>query len=197
LGQRGDRLGAPLDAERDGEKEQFAQVPLAERVRRGLALRDVEAVEESALAGRSLVTYARPGNRELGAPQVGVGAIVRVLPKREAADDAPAGVVARRQQTRLGVVFDEPPPDWATQGNVVLELLPSSAPYDRLSGALRRVREARRWHPVLRGEPPRFDQRPRTAPGIEHALNPEQTEALELAERAADFMLVHGPPGTG
>ncbi len=197
LEQHLDRLGALLDAERDAERDRFAQVPLAERVRRGLALKDVEAVEESGLAGRSLVTYARPGNRELGAPQVGVGAIVRVLPKREASDDAPTGVVARRQQTRLGVVFDEPPPDWATQGNVLIELLPSSATYDRLSGALRRMREVRRWHPVLRGEPPRFDQRPRPAPGIEHALNAEQMQALELADRAGDVMLVHGPPGTG
>ena len=197
LEQHLDRLGALLDAERQAEKDRFAQVPFPERVRRGLALSDVEAVDESGLAGRALVTYARPGGQELGAPQIGVGSIVRVLPKREAADDAPSGVVARRQHTRLGVVFDEPPPDWATEGRVGLELLPSSATYDRLSGALRRMRETRRWHPVLRGESPRFDQRPRTAPGVEHALNPEQTQALHLAERAGDVMLVHGPPGTG
>ncbi len=191
------RLGALLDKERAEEKERFAQAPLPERIRKGLALADVEAVDERGLAGRSLVTYARPGDRELGAAQIGAGSIVRVLPRREPADDAPTGVVARRQRMRLGVVFDEPPPDWATEGRVVLELLPSSATYDRLTGALRRMGESRRWQPVLRGDPPRFDQRARAAPGVEHGLNPEQTQALELAERAADLMLVHGPPGTG
>ena len=57
------RLGALLDKERAEEKERFAQAPLPERIRKGLALADVEAVEERGLAGRSLVTYARPGCR--------------------------------------------------------------------------------------------------------------------------------------
>src|SRR4029077_21006295 len=120
-----------------------------------------------------------------------------VLPKRDFKDDAPSGIVARRQRGSVGIAFDEPPPDWATEGRVVLELLPSSATYDRLSLACRLIRESRRWHPVLRGEAPRVGQRPRAAPDVEHALNPEQMRALELAERAEDLMLVHGPPGTG
>src|SRR6266404_5888171 len=197
LDQHLDRLGALLDRERAAEKDRFARLPLAERIRKGLGLDDVEAVEEAGLAGRSLVSYARPGGRELGAPQIGVGSIVRVLPRRDPSDDAPAGIVARRQRASLGIVFDEPPPDWATQGRVLIELLPSSATHDRLSGAVRRMREARRWHPVLRGDAPRFEERARPAPGIDHALNPEQALALELAERAQDVMLVHGPPGTG
>jgi len=192
-----DRLGGLLDKERAAEKERFAQLPLTERIRRGLALSDVEAVEQAGLAGRSLVTYARPRAQELGAPQIGVGSIVRVLPKRDPAEDPPSGIVARRQRGSVGIAFDEPPPDWATEGRVMVELLPSSATYDRLSSACRRMGETRRWHPVLRGEAPRFAQRPRTAESVEHSLNAEQMRALELAERAEDLMLVHGPPGTG
>jgi ATP-dependent RNA/DNA helicase IGHMBP2 len=197
LEQHLDRLGALLDKERAAEKERFAQLPFVERVRRGLALTDVEAVEEAGLAGRSLVTYARPGGGELGAQQIGVGSIVRVLPRRESGDDAPSGIVARRQRARFAVAFDEPPPDWATEGRVNVELLPSSATYDRLSAAIRRLRDVRRWHSVLRGEPPRFRQLPPSEPEIASHLNPEQQAALDLAERAEDFMLVHGPPGTG
>jgi len=197
LEQHLDRLGALLDRERAAEKERFAQLPFAERLRRGLALTDVEAVDESGLAGRSLVTFARPGGQELGGQQIGVGSIVRVLPRREPADDAPSGIVARRQRGRLGIAFDEPPPDWATEGRVAIEALPSAATYDRLSFAIRRMRDERRWHPVLRGEAPRFEDRPRDAPGVRHHLNSEQQSALELAERAEDLMLVHGPPGTG
>ena len=83
LEQHLDRLGGLLDKERAAEKDRFAQLPLTERIRRGLALSDVEAVEQSGLAGRSLVTYARPRAQDLGAPQIGVGSIVRVLPKRD------------------------------------------------------------------------------------------------------------------
>jgi superfamily I DNA and/or RNA helicase len=194
------RLGALLDRERAAEKERFAearkQLSLAEREARGLVLADVEAVEESGLAGRPLLTYARPDGRELSGARIGVGAIVRVGLRREERDDAPTGLVARRQRARLSVVFDEPPPDWATEGRVVLELQPSSVTYDRLSGAVRRMAEARRWHPALRGEPPRFESRPR-GPELEARLNDEQRAALGLADRAEDFALVHGPPGTG
>jgi len=194
LEQHLERLGALLDRERAAEQERYALLPLAERAKRGLALLDVEAIEEGGLAGRSLVTYARPGGRELGGAEIGVGGIVRVSPKRADADDAPVGLVARRRRDRLSLAFDEPPPEWATEGRVVLELQPSSATYDRLRGALRRMRDARRWHGVLRGEPPRFEAAEIAAPA---SLNEEQRLSFARALRARDLALVHGPPGTG
>ena len=194
------RLGALLDRERAAEKERFAEarsrLSLAQREARGIALVDVEAVEEGGLAGRTLLTFARASDRELGGSQIGVGSIVRVGLRREQRDDAPTGVVARRQRSRVAVVFDEPPPSFVGAGRVVLELQASSATHDRLSGALRRMAEARRWHAVLRGEPPRFESRAR-GPELEAQLNDEQRAALDLADRAQDLTLVHGPPGTG
>ena len=157
----------------------------------------MEALEEAALAGRSLVTYGRPG-RPLGASRIGVGALVRVELRRERRDDAPTGVVARRSRDRVAVAFDEPPPDWATAGRVSLELVPSPVTWERLSAGLRRVAaaEGKRWHAVLCGEAPRFLPRPR-GPPLPTSLAPEQEAALELADRALDVALVHGPPGTG
>ncbi len=201
LEQHLDRLAALLDQERAAEKERFARLTLAERAARGLALLDVEAIEEGGLAGRSLVTYARPGGRELGGAEISVGGIVRVSPKREPAPDAPTGLVARRRRDRVSLAFDEPPPEWATEGRVVLELQPSSATHDRLSGAVRRMREARRWQGVLRGEAPHFEVNAVHLPDGEvndvPSLNSEQRAAVEMAGRARDLMLVHGPPGTG
>ena len=216
LEQHLEKLGALLDIERAAEKARFlearARLTLAEREARGFVLVDVEAIEEGGLAGRSLLTYARPGGRELGGAEIGVGSIVRVLPRREQADDAPSGLVARRQRARLSIAFDDAPPDWATEGRVVIELQPSSVTYQRLAGAVRRMREARRWHAVLREEAPRFEakaregERPQRAVRLEvrgrraearDALNAEQMSAVDLAERAQDVMLVHGPPGTG
>jgi superfamily I DNA and/or RNA helicase len=157
----------------------------------------VEALDEAALAGRSLVTYGRPG-RPLGASRIGVGALVRVELRRERRDDAPAGVVARRSRDRVAVAFDEPPPGWATAGRVSLELVPSPVTWERLSAGLRRVAsaEGKRWHAALSGDAPRFLSR---APGpvLSSSLAPEQEAALDLADRALDVALVHGPPGTG
>jgi hypothetical protein len=144
------RLAALLAAEREEEKARLAdaaaRLTLSEREARGLALADVEALEETGLAGRTLVTYGKPG-RPLGASRIGVGSPVRVELRREKRDDAPSGVVARRSRDRVGVLFDEPPPDWATAGRVALELVPSPVTWERLSSGLRRMgsAEGRRW----------------------------------------------------
>ncbi len=191
-----------LDAERAEERARIedarARLSLSEREARGLALADVEAAEEGALAGRALVGYER-GGRPLDGARIGVGALVTVTLRREPRDDQPTGVVARRTRTRLSVLFDEPPPDWAVDGRVVLELTPSPVTWERLAAGLSRVAEApegRRWHRVLSGEPPRFSTRSR-GPELPCALNEEQRRALDLCDRADDLALVHGPPGTG
>ena len=195
------RLAALLAAEREEEKARLsdaaARLSLAERESRGLALADVEALDEAVLAGRSLVTYGKPG-RPLGASRIGVGSLVRVELRREKRDDAPTGVVARRSRDRVGVVFDEPPPDWATAGRVALELVPSPVTWERLSSGLRRVAsaEGKRWQAILAGEAPRFLPAPR-GPALQTTLAPEQEAALVLADSALDVALVHGPPGTG
>jgi hypothetical protein len=197
-----ERFRRLLAAERDEERARFVdareRLSVAEREERGVALADVEAETEGVLAGRALVTFGR-GGRPLGGARIGVGSIVRVEGRREARPDAPAGVVARRSRVRLSVAFDEPPPDWAVGGRVVLSLEPSPVTWERLDGAIRRLRDdpaGKRWHGPLGGAPLRFRDRPRG--GTEPAgLNAEQRAAFDLAERAEDVALVHGPPGTG
>jgi ATP-dependent RNA/DNA helicase IGHMBP2 len=197
-----DRLAALLASEREEERERFAEargrLSLAEREARGLALPDVEAIEESALAGRALVTYGR-GGRPLPGGRIGPGSLVTVTLRRERPPDVPTGVVARRTRTQVAVAFDEPPPDWATDGRVVLELEPSPVTWDRLTAGLGRLRDertGRRWHAILAGGAPRFLSAPR-GPDLPCVLNPEQRAALDLCDRAEDLALVHGPPGTG
>ncbi len=204
------RLGELLRAEREEERRRFAEdrdrLSVAEREARGLLLADVEAQEESGLAGRALVAFGRPGPSSgraagaalLGGSRIGVGSPVRLSRRREPTPDAPQGVVARRNRARVSVLFDEPPPDWVTDGRVLVELEASPITWERLSGGLSRMRdsrEGRRWHAALAGAAPRFGARP-PGPGAV-SLNPEQEQALALAERALDLSLVHGPPGTG
>jgi ATP-dependent RNA/DNA helicase IGHMBP2 len=198
-----DRLARLLDAEREEERRRFAEardrLSPAEQEGRGIALVDLSPEEEGVLAGRALVTYGR-GGRPLAGGRIGVGSIVRVDQRKERRPDAPAGIVARRSRTRVSVAFEEPPPDWATGGRVLLTLEPSPVTWERLDAALRALRTggaaAKRWRPILSGAPPRFADRPR--PGAPpDGLNAEQEAAFALAERAEDVALVHGPPGTG
>ncbi len=198
-----DGLAALLDAEREEERARFAEargrLSLAERDARGLAVAEAEAVEEGALGGRALVHFARPGGKPLGASRIGAGSLVTARPRREPREDAPVGVVARRARARLAVAFDEPPPDWVLEGRVSLELEPSPVTWERLQAGLRRLREepgGRRWHGALAGGALRQLPAPR-GPDLPARLNPEQRAALDLADRALDLALVHGPPGTG
>ena len=97
-----------------------------------------DPIEEGGLSGRALVTYAAPAGREIGGAQIGVGSLVRVVPRRGPAEDAARGVVARRTRARISIAFDDAPPDWATEGRVALELLPSPVTHDRLVAPRRR-----------------------------------------------------------
>ncbi|MFL5428487.1 MAG: AAA domain-containing protein [Myxococcales bacterium] len=193
------RLIGLLDAERAADRKRFedaaARLSLRERAARGFAIAEAEPVEESGLSGRAVVAYAAPPGRELGGAQIGVGSLVRVVPRRAAEDEAPTGVVARRTRSRVSVAFDEAPPDWATEGRVALELQPSPVTHDRLLGAVRRMQEQARWHSVLRGDALRSGEPPHRVAAAK--MNAEQLAAVELAERAQDLALVHGPPGTG
>ena len=214
-----DKLARLLALERIAEEERFeearATLSLAERDARGTALAQLEAIDESALSGRALITYARPGGGELGGARMGAGSPVRLLPRRElpAGEELPRGVVARRTRTKLSVAFDREPPDWATEGRVALELLPNPQTHERMLGALRRLKdtpEGKRWHSVLSGGAPQFEAPP-LAGSAEAAeadaqaqqdaaaphLNPEQQEAVRRSLRAKDLLLLHGPPGTG
>ncbi|HVP68802.1 MAG TPA: AAA domain-containing protein [Anaeromyxobacteraceae bacterium] len=197
-----ERMAGLVAAEREEERARLAEaasrLSLAERDARGIAAADVEAVDEGGLAGRSLVTYASATGGPLGAARIGVGSLVQVGLRRERPEDAPTGVVARRSRSRISVAFEEPPPGWATSGRVALELVPSPVTWERLASGVRRMaeeREGRRWHRVLSGEAPRLRERAR--PGPAPAMNPEQRLAVEIAGRADDLALVHGPPGTG
>jgi ATP-dependent RNA/DNA helicase IGHMBP2 len=195
-----ERLRVLLEAERDAERERFAQatarLSLSERAARGLVATDLQAVDEEGLAGRALVTFAPAAARDPGGSQIGVGSPVRVVQRREVPEDAPSGIVARRARGRIAVAFDQPPPDWVTEGRIALELLASAVTYERLAGALQRMSDAARWHGPLAGGALRFLDAPR-GPALAHRLNAEQERALDRADRAADLMLVHGPPGTG
>ncbi len=197
------RVRELLRLEEQAEEERFAEAragkTLAELAAEGLALVDLEAVDEAwGLGGRLVVTFAGERGRELeGSWQP--GAVVLVSPAR--AELAPVrAVVARRERRRLHVAFDEPPPPYVGAGRVVILASADNRTFERAhtavaevaaleKGAARQTRDV-----LLAAAPPRFSE---TKPKLSPALNPEQAEAARRALAAQDFFLVHGPPGTG
>jgi hypothetical protein len=166
----------------------------AERAARGIALLDVEAVDESwGLGGRLLVDLEKPGRAPLEA-KVGVGDVVELRPRRAEVERPARGVVARRTRTRVTVAFEQLPPAFVFEGRLVVDLTPNDVTFQRAQQAVRAVRGgARRRRDVLLARtPPRFAPPREIVPGA--ALNPEQRAALERALGAEDFFLVHGPP---
>ncbi len=202
-----EKLALLLGRERDAERERFADaeanLTLLERDARGTAIAQAESIDTGRLSGRFVLTLARPGNAELGAGAIRSGARVRLRPRRGefAQSELPQGIVSRRTRSRLTIALDEPPPDWATEGRLAIELLPSAITHERLLGAVRRMRdtkEGKRWHARLSGAPPRLDlESVHEGGALDSSFNVEQQQAIALCERAQDVALVHGPPGTG
>lgn len=188
--------------------EERRSTPLAERVKRGLAARDLTIVDTDPAPGdRTLVwvtTARRGGFQDL---RVGVGDPVRLWRVDPDAPGAVVGVVSFRRAERLGVMVDGDRAEEALaeleDGAFNLDRDDPQATFERGARALERFRAAPassdvgRLRAVLFGErPPRFRPEPVVEPH-DPELNPPQLAAVARAMAAEDLALIHGPPGTG
>ncbi len=197
-----DALRQALQLEHDEEQrrwnEQRSGASRQERIAQGIALADLDPLDESwGLGGRLLLTLgreARPISERFER-----GALVELRPLR---DDEPVvrATLVRRRTYDITLAFDEPPPELVSRDRAFIELAPNTVSFRRAranldavarmeSGSERRRRDA--WF----GDAPLRSQD--TASAGESGLNPEQTEALERALSARDLHAIHGPPGTG
>lgn len=210
-----ERLISLWALERQEARERFAaerrEVPLAERVRRGLALRDL-CIDETGAApgGRTLLWLAPRNHGDLDGLRVGPGDPVRLWWGELGGPDAEGavpGIVARRQARRLGIVLegDVPEPLDEADGGLRLDREEQQATFDRGDRALGRLLGAPRGSPEEALRELLFSEgagRPRLRPArawtpLDAGLNEAQREAVELALGAEDLALIHGPPGTG
>jgi ATP-dependent RNA/DNA helicase IGHMBP2 len=199
-----DRLLRLLDLEREEERARLdrllATLSPEERAARGITLLDVVCVDESwGLGGRVQLELEREDRAPLGA-RIDQGDLVDLRPRRAEVAAPARGLVARRTRTRVTVSFDQPPPPWAREGRLLVDLRPNDVTSARARAnvlALRNEapsRGATRRSLVLGERPPRFA---RLVEVPHPTFNAEQRDALARVAAAEELCLVHGPPGTG
>lgn len=201
-------LGALWERERQEHRRRSAEerraLPLAERVRRGLALRDLEIVDTDAAAGGRTTLWLRPRKDvDLEGSRISQGDPVRLWWDDPDGEDVTRAVVSRRLRDRLAVVLDGDVPERLDEGGFRLDVDAPEATFDRGDKALRTWRDLERGDPrlpmrdVLFGDvAPCFDRIAEEAP-IDDELNEPQRVAVARALAAQTVGLILGPPGTG
>lgn len=182
-------------------------IPLHERVRRGVALRDLQIDERAAApGGRTLLWLTSRSVTDLRDVRVGPGDPVRLWWDDPDGPDVVLGTVSRAG-VRLGVMIDrdaqEALLDRLDDGGFRLDRDESQATFDRGDRALRRLLGAKprsreeRWRDLLFGQPPVRPGAPAPLEVLDSGLNQVQRDTIAWALAAPDLALIHGPPGTG
>jgi hypothetical protein len=184
--------------------EERASLSLPERVRRGLALRDLEVMDTGAAPGGRTQLWIAPRGEpvDLEVARVGQGDPVILWWEDPEAEDAVRAVVSRRRRDALAVVLDEVP-DRFEEGGFRLDLDAPEATFDRGDRALARWKELEKGDPrrplrdALFGvRAPGFSAVEAGAP-LDADLNAPQRRAVDRALAAETLSLILGPPGTG
>lgn len=189
-------------AHRRRHAEERAQLSLAERVRRGLALKDLEVVDTDAAPGGRATLWIQPrGDVDLEMSRIGPGEPVLLWWDDPADEDAVRGVVSRRLRDRLAVMVDAVPE--RADEPFRLDAEAPEATFDRGARALARWAGLEKRDPrlplreaLLASAPPAFGPAPDVR-FFDDALNEPQREAVRRALAAETVSLIHGPPGTG
>jgi ATP-dependent RNA/DNA helicase IGHMBP2 len=200
------RLAALWKAERAAVRERFlaarAEAPLAERVRRGLALADLTVIDETVAArDRVRVQLRVPDAIDLDDIRLGPGDPVVMWTLRPDGPDAIRGVMGWRDGQAVWVTLDRWPDPEADVLNLDAEA--PEVTFDRGDNAIAAFAAARAssdlayLRSVLGGErAPTVRPVPSWEPR-DAGLDKVQRRAVGLTLAAADVALIHGPPGTG
>ncbi len=183
---------------------QRKELTLYERVKRGLALRDLSIVEtDAALGDRTLLWLSSGEGQELDNLQIGSGDPVRLWWDDPDGDNAVVGVVSRRRKERIGVIVEGDYPDTLEEGSFNLDGDEPQTTFERGKKAILRFLAAERRSDIYRLREALFGGRevnflaPPHLTWMDDDLNDHQQQAVLRCLSAQDIALVHGPPGTG
>jgi ATP-dependent RNA/DNA helicase IGHMBP2 len=186
-------------ATRRQEQSLRDSIPFEERVRRGLALANLRYENtESRGVGQSELWFHLEEAGILESARINVGdTIVLWSPSNSGRQSA---VVGRRGQTRLSVVVEDDYAAFVENGPIHLDIETPEVTFERGDAAIQRYLEAEELAPLrelLFGDAePTFGETAQLTFRDER-LNASQRRAVELALRAEQAALLHGPPGTG
>lgn len=195
-----------LDAERAAEVEETTalrrSLSVQQLQQKGICLLRLQVSEYSSdVGGRPLLQLRPTTGGELPAHRIQQGDLVEMRARGgKGSADSPTGVVRKLRRDSISIVFDRDL-DEAPEGALELHKVANDVTYRRLREGLTNLgdparRCSRRLRRVLFGErPPEFGRVVRTP--LRDELDTSQRAAVELALRAEDIALIHGPPGTG
>jgi ATP-dependent RNA/DNA helicase IGHMBP2 len=200
-------LAAAWDKERQATRARFIAerrgVPLATRVARGIALRDVSIDETQAVAGQRTRLWLMPREGSLDHLRIGPGDPVRLWWEDPDGPEAVLAIAGRREAGRLAVVVDGEPPERLDDGGFHVDRDAPEVTFERGARAIGALRHAKRGSDEARlaalgfGDAvPTRDPIPSFTP-FDAALEDAQRLAVGEALAARDLFLIHGPPGTG
>jgi len=192
---------------REQVRKERLQLSLAERVERGLALRNLVVADSDVSAADRVLLWL---SQQHGAPfenlRIGPGEPVRLwmhAPDSEAVEPA---VVTRVERARIGVSVSADYAEFLDHGVFALDREAPEVSFDRGSRALSALQSAKadsragRYRGLLFGgaEPAAFTPQPMATDAFYDAgLNESQRAAVSFALAAPQIALIHGPPGTG
>jgi predicted DNA helicase len=151
-------------------------------------------------AGRGLGgIYLIKLSRSMGLPEteIGVGDLVILSSGGPDGEEAQA-FVTEKSGFHLVIAYNSPPPHYAYQGDLRLDLFANDVSFQRMQEALLDLKEHQIISDLLLGaRQPRREEEMPEAGLFQPALNASQREAVQRSLAARDLFLIHGPPGTG
>ncbi len=172
-----------------------------EREEKGRALLNMRGKSQGlGLGGKYMVRFTKQNRTELPECEIEVGDLVLVSKPGTAPWDEgnPTGTVAEKTAYSIMIAFDDMPPGFVFRKNVRIDLFVNDITFQRMLGALKRFKQLprKRKDKLLGKAEPEFD----AIPAVEFfndSLNASQREAVKKSLATRDFLLIHGPPGTG
>ncbi|TGK04063.1 RNA helicase [Leptospira langatensis] len=185
-------------AELDRYKAELSNSDLNQRIQSGLTVYPL-VFEDAELSPDGNWKVVLKPTKEKNIPELfKTGTPVRILKDTE---EYPTVLLKANEDSYI--VYMDEVPEWVEEGKLALEILPDETSFKEWDRALEKVLSAEKgsrakffadlFSNQIRISSPHF----KTQSGISEKLNESQKTAVSAILQTEDFVLVHGPPGTG
>lgn len=172
-----------------------------QREDRGRAVMEMRGQDAGETLGGVQVKFLKQSKgTELPETEISVGDRVMVSKQDPLSEDTPTGTVTQITNYSITVVFETEPPEFVFREGLRIDLYVNDVVFQRMLDALETCHHASgrlvRLRNIISGqETPQPVEEELSCK--DETLNTSQQEAVRRAMAAADFFLIHGPPGTG